>query len=133
LYGLKQAPHSWYEKLTRHLLKINFNHFNIDDATLFFKKVGKTIVYLMVYADDIFMIGNNEAYILSIKKELKKGFEMIYMGHLHYYIGIEVTQNLKYVSISQKKYNGELLQKFGMGDHNPLSTPMEPNLKITSK
>ena len=46
LYGLKQAPRVWYEKLTEHLLKLNFNHFDLDDATLFVKKVGKTVVYL---------------------------------------------------------------------------------------
>jgi hypothetical protein len=40
LYGLKQALRVWYEKLTKHLLKLNFKHFNIDDATLFVKKVG---------------------------------------------------------------------------------------------
>jgi hypothetical protein len=39
LYGLKQAPRAWYENLTEHLLKINFKHFNLDDATLFDKKV----------------------------------------------------------------------------------------------
>jgi hypothetical protein len=32
LYGLKQAPHLWYGKLTEYLLKINFKHFNLDDA-----------------------------------------------------------------------------------------------------
>jgi hypothetical protein len=68
LYGLKQAPHVWYEKLTKHLLKINFNHFNLDDATLFVKKGGKIVVYLIVYVDDILIIGNNEAYIASINK-----------------------------------------------------------------
>eukprot|EP00253_Pinus_taeda_P018454 PITA_18454 len=47
LYGLKQAPRAWYEKLTEHLLKLNFNHFDLDDATLFVKKVGKTVVYLV--------------------------------------------------------------------------------------
>ena len=35
LYGLKQAPRSWYEKLTENLLKIDFKHFDLDDATLF--------------------------------------------------------------------------------------------------
>jgi hypothetical protein len=112
----KEAPHAWYENLTEHLLKINFKHFNLDDATLFVKKVGKIVVYLVVYVDDLLITGNNEAYIASIKKELKKGFEMTDMGHLHYYLGIEVTQNPKYVFISQKKYIGELLNKFGMVD-----------------
>jgi hypothetical protein len=66
-------------------------HFNIDDATLFVKKIGKNVVYLMVYVYDHLIIRNNEAYIASIKKELKKGFEISYMGYLQYYLGIEVT------------------------------------------
>ena len=100
LYGLKQAPRTWYEKLTEHLLKLNFKHFNLDDATLFFKKVGKTIVYLEVYVDDMLIIGNNESYIASINKELKKGFEMKDLRHIHYYLGIEVIQNPRYIFIS---------------------------------
>jgi hypothetical protein len=133
LYGLKRAPQAWYEKLTKHLLKLNFKHFNLDDAILFVKKVGKTIVYLVVYVDDMLITGNNESYNASIKKELKKGFEMTYLGHLHYYLGIEVIQNPRFIFIFQKKYIGELLNKFGMVACNPISTPMEQNLKLTSK
>jgi hypothetical protein len=114
-------------------LKLNFKHFNIDDATLFFKKVGKIVAYLVVHVDDLLITGNNEICIASIKKELKRVFEMTYLGHLQYYLGIEVTQNPKYISISQKKYIGELLNKFGMVKCNPLSTLMEQNLKLTSK
>ena len=80
LYGLKQAPRAWYEKLTKHLLKLNFKHFDLDDATSFVKKVGKTIVYLVVYVDDLLMTGNND-YISSIKKELKKDFVMMDLAY----------------------------------------------------
>ena len=125
LYVLKQVPHAWYEKLTEHLLKLNFEHFDLDDATLFIKKVGRYVVYLVVYVDDLLMTGNNESYIASIKKDLKKIFEMTDMGHLHYYLGIEVTQHPKYIFLSQKKYVGELLSKFSMIECNPISTPME--------
>jgi len=132
LYGLKQAPRAWYEKPTEHLLKINFKHFDLNDATLFIKKVGKTIVYLVVYVDDILMIGNNESYIASIKKELGKSFEMTDLGYVHYYLGIEVTQHPKSIFLSQKKYIGDLLNRFGMTKCNRLATPMEQNLKLTS-
>jgi hypothetical protein len=67
---------------------LNFKHFNLDGATLFVKKVGKTIVYIVVYVDDVLIRGNNESYVAFIKKELKKGFKMIDLGHLHYYLGI---------------------------------------------
>jgi len=106
-------------------MKLNFKHFNLDDATLLVKKVGKTIVYLVVCVYDLFIIGNNENYIASIKKELKKGFNMTYLRHLHYYLGIEVIQNPKYIFISQKKYIREMLNKFDMGECNLVSTPME--------
>ena len=58
---------------------------------------------------------------------------MTNLGHLHYYLGIEVIQNPRFIFISQKKYIRELLNKFGMAECNPLSTPMEHNLKLTSK
>ena len=45
----------------------------------------------MVYVDDLFKTGNNESYIASINKELKKIFEMIDLSYVHYYLGIEVT------------------------------------------
>eukprot|EP00253_Pinus_taeda_P005716 PITA_05716 len=132
LYGLKQAPRAWYEKLTEHLLKLNFKHYDLDDVTLFVKKVGKTVVYLVVYVDDLLMIGNNESYIASIKKELRKGFEITDLGYVHYHLGIEVTQHPKSIFLFQKKYIGDLLNRFGMTECNPLSTPMEQNLKLTS-
>eukprot|EP00253_Pinus_taeda_P025912 PITA_25912 len=115
LYDLKQASRAWYKKLTEHILKLNFKHYDLDDATLFVKKFGKTIVYLMVYVDDLFMTGNNESYITSIKKELRKGFEMTDLGYVHYYLGIEVTQHPKFIFLFQKKYIGDILNNFGMG------------------
>ena len=63
LYDMKQAPHTWYEKITKHLLKLNFKHFNLDDATLFFKKFGRSIIFLVVHVDDLLMIGNTGSYI----------------------------------------------------------------------
>eukprot|EP00253_Pinus_taeda_P017268 PITA_17268 len=132
LYGLKQAPRARYEKLTEHLLKLNFKHYDLDDATLFVNKFGKTVAYLVVYVDDLLMTRNNESNIASIKKELKKGFEMTDLGYVRYYLGIKVTQYPKSIFLSQNKYIGDLLNRFGMIECNLVSTPMEQNLKLTS-
>eukprot|EP00253_Pinus_taeda_P014238 PITA_14238 len=56
--------------------------------------------------------GNSEIYIASIKKELKKGFEITGLGYVHYYLGIEVTEHPKSIFLSQKKYIGDLLNRF---------------------
>ena len=101
-------------KLTEDILKFNFKHYDLDDANLFVKKVGKIVVYLVVCVDDLLMTGNNESYVASIKKELRKGFEMYDLGYVHYYLGIEVTQPTKFIFLSQKKYIGDLLNRFGM-------------------
>jgi hypothetical protein len=112
---------------------LNFNHYNLDDATLFVNKIGKIVVYLVVYVDYMLITWNNESYIASTKKDLKKGFEMANLGHLHYYLGIEVTQNPYYIFMSQNKYVGELLNKFCMTERNHVPTPMQHNLKFSSK
>ena len=74
LYILKQAPRAWYEKLTEHLLKLNYKHFDLVDPTLFVKKFGRSVVYLVVYVDDLMITGCNEEYISSIRRELKRFF-----------------------------------------------------------
>ena len=106
LYGLKQASCAWYEKLTEHLLDLNYKLFDLDDATLFVKKIGKSVVYLVVYVDDLMTTRNNDDYIVSVKRELLKVFDMTYLGLLHYYLGIEVDQKPKYIFISQKSILG---------------------------
>jgi hypothetical protein len=44
-----------------------------------------------------------------------------------------VIQNPRFIFIFQKKFIGELLNKFDMDECNLVSTPMEQNLKLTSK
>lgn len=51
-YGLKQAPRAWYTELRTYLLNVRFVN-SISDTSLFILKYGKSIVYMLVYVDDI--------------------------------------------------------------------------------
>ena len=133
LYVLKRALHAWYEKLTKHVLELNYKNLDLNDATLFVKKVGSSVVYLVVYVDDLMITGNHGEYISYIKKELQKVFDMTNLGLLHYFLVIYVDQKPQHICIYRRKYVGKLLKKYGMMDCIPIATPMEQNLKLTSK
>ncbi|XP_076898498.1 uncharacterized protein LOC143552081 [Bidens hawaiensis] len=52
LYGLHQAPRAWYATLTAHLLEHGYKRGTIDQ-TLFIKTVGKDLILIQIYVDDI--------------------------------------------------------------------------------
>ncbi|GKA15706.1 ribonuclease H-like domain-containing protein [Tanacetum coccineum] len=49
------------------------------------------------------------------------------LGHLKYFLGIEVIKTEKDLCLSQRKYCLELLKEYGLLGCKPVSTPMEPN------
>lgn len=50
---------------------------------------------------------------------------------MHYFLGIEVEQTKAGTFTSQKKYVVEILDKFGMKNYNPVSTPIEYGLMLS--
>jgi hypothetical protein len=84
----------------------------------------KNLVILVLYVDDLIIIGNNEVHIKQVKEELQAGFKMAYLGTLHYYLGVEVTQHPNHIFLIQTKYSTDLLKKFGMEYCKPSLTPM---------
>lgn len=49
---------------------------------------------------------------------------------MHYFLGLEVWQNLDEIILSQGKYAMEILKRFGMMDRKSTTTPMTTNLKL---
>ncbi|XP_057955843.1 secreted RxLR effector protein 161-like [Malania oleifera] len=66
----------------------------------------------------------------SFKKSMMVEFEMSNLGMMHYFLGIEVLSSSTSILISQKKYVGEILDRFQMKDCNPVNTQSEFGLKL---
>ena len=60
-----------------------------------------------------------------------KEFEIIHIGLMAYYLGIEVKQQKDDIFIYEESYAKEILKKFKMNDCNPISTPMECRVKLS--
>ena len=59
------------------------------DLKLYFKLVQGMPLSLVLYVDDLFLIGN-EPMLLKCKRVLDFEFEMKDLGLMHYFLGLEV-------------------------------------------
>jgi hypothetical protein len=66
LYGLKQTPRAWFEKFRNTLLSFTFTQSQYD-SSLFFHTSASGIVLLLVYMDDIIIIGTNCGLITKLE------------------------------------------------------------------
>lgn len=90
-------------------------------------------VYLVVYVDDIVVTGNDDIKISQSKQHLSSHFQTKDLGHLKYFLGIEVAQSKEDIIISERKYALDILQETGMINCRPVDSPMDPNQKLMAK
>ncbi|CAN6684991.1 unnamed protein product [Malus baccata var. baccata] len=91
LYGLKQAPRAWYAKLTAALQSIGFSS-SQNDHSLFVKQ-DASVVYVLVYVDDILVTRPDSATCKTMISQLCALFPVKDLGSLHYFLGIEFMQS----------------------------------------
>ena len=99
-----------------------------SDHTLFLKRGKGKITALIIYVDDIIVIGND--LISSLQQYLPSEFEMKQLGNLKYFLGIEVARSKHDIFLCQRKYTIDLLSKTGLLESKPVDTPMEHNHKL---
>ena len=79
-----------------------------SDHTLFLKKQHDKITTLIVYVDDMVVTGNDSEERKALQNYLSREFEMKDLGHLKYFLGIEVSRSSEGI-LSQRKYVLDLL------------------------
>ena len=110
LYGVKQAPRAWYSRIDSYLLSIGFRKCKAY-PNLYYIVVGGVPIILLLNVDDLFITGG-EHLIDACKKDLASEFEMIDLGLIHYYLGMEVWQEDGHVFLGKGKYVSNVLNRF---------------------
>ena len=122
LYGLKQAPRAWFERFTSHLLTMGFTP-SLADPSLFLYRQGSTVVYLLLYVDDIIVTGNQPTAVQSLITKLAQEFDIKDLGQLKFFLGLQIDYRSSGFFVHQHKYATDLLAKFNMSTCKPCSTP----------
>ena len=92
--------------------------------------LGGKVTVLIVYVDDIILMGDNVVGINHLKKGLATEFEIKDLGALRYFLGLEIARSKKGIIFSQQKYMLDLLKKMGMSGCRPSNTFIDPNVKL---
>ena len=89
LYGLKQSPRMWYQKFDTFIRGLGFTRSKADHC-LYFKLIGDRVIYLVLYVDDMLLVGNDKEIIQDLKTKLSSKFNMKDIGAANYILGMEI-------------------------------------------
>ena len=113
IYGLKQASRSWNIRFDQVIKSFGFekilmNHMCTKDINLKW--------YLVLYVDDILLIGNDVGVMSSVKVWLSSQFDMKDLGEANFILGIKLWRDRKnkMLGLSQAGYIDKVLKRFNM-------------------
>jgi hypothetical protein len=117
------VPRAWYFRLSEKLIKLGFQASKADTSLFFYDKGGVTI-FLLVYVDDIIVASSSQEAVDAMPKDLRSNFALKDLGHLHYFLGIEVQYISSSINLSQGKYASDVLHRVRMVNCKPCATPL---------
>ncbi|XP_051134184.1 uncharacterized mitochondrial protein AtMg00810-like [Andrographis paniculata] len=96
-----------------------------------FGKVCRLCFILLLYVDDIIIMGYDASGISDLHAYLSQQFEMKSLGPLRYLLGLEVSDSPDAFFLSQAKYASDLLARAGLTDCQVVSTPLAYEVRLT--
>jgi hypothetical protein len=92
LYGLKQSPRMWYQNFDTYILGLGFVRSRVDHCVCS-KKVGNHFIYVVLYVDDMLLVGNNMDVIKEVKSQLSSKLDMKDLGAANFILGMEIKRD----------------------------------------
>lgn len=125
LYGLKQAARVWHEKLDCCLTEIGFKKSSADPS-LYFCMRHEGEVYLLVYVDDVLLVGSYRNSLRAVADEIAERFDVRMNDTVDRFLGITCEFKKDEVIIHSASAVARILQQFGMRSCRTASTPLPP-------
>ena len=115
IYGLKQASRSWNLSFDETIKTFGFKK-NVDEPCVYKHIKENKVVFLVLYVDDILLIGNDIGLLSDVKKWLVEKFQMKDLGQESYVLGIQIIRDHKnrLLAVSQASYIDKVLAWFSM-------------------
>lgn len=113
IYSLKHVGRNWFFTLCSALLDIGFQQSHAE-YSLFVIHQGIALAYLIIYVNDLILIGNDISLLVDRAITL----------------GIEVARSTSGTNLNQHKYTIDILTNASISSARLIHTPMEPNIYL---
>ncbi|GJR82586.1 retrotransposon protein, putative, ty1-copia subclass [Tanacetum coccineum] len=111
IYGLKQASRSWYKRFDEEIKRFRFAQ-NLDEPCVYQKASESNVTFLILYVDDIIIMGNHIPSLQSVKDYLGKCFAMKDLGEAAFILGIKIyrDRSKRLIGLCQNAYMDKILE-----------------------
>ncbi|GJR28224.1 retrotransposon protein, putative, ty1-copia subclass [Tanacetum coccineum] len=132
IYGLKQASRQWNKRFDDEIKKFGFTQ-NPDEPCVYLKASGSYVAILILYVDDILLMGNNIPMLQDVKSYLGRSFAMKDLGDAAYILGIKIyrDRSKRLIGLCQSAYIEKILKRFYMENSKRGTIPMQEKLKLS--
>lgn len=100
------------------------------DHNMYYKTKNGNILILLLYVDDLLLTENLDEKIQLLKEQLLATFEMMDLGKVFFYLGIEFVYLLSCIFLTQRGYIWDMLVEFGMEQCKLCNVPMHQNFTL---
>ncbi|KAK8593771.1 hypothetical protein V6N12_045845 [Hibiscus sabdariffa] len=134
IYGLKQASRSWNLRFNDAIKEFGFIR-NEDELCVYKKFSGSIVSFLILYVDDILIIGNDIPTLQSIKTWLSSCFSMKDLGEAAYILGVKIYRDIsrRLLGLSQSTYIDKVLKRFSMEESKRGFLPMRHGISLSKE
>ncbi|GKA70259.1 retrotransposon protein, putative, ty1-copia subclass [Tanacetum coccineum] len=132
IYGLKQASRQWNKRFDDEIKKFGFSQ-NADEPCVYLKASGSNVTFLILYVDDILIMGNNIPMLQGVKSYLGRCFAMKDLGEAAYILGIKIyrDRSRRLIGLCQSAYIEKILKRYHMENSKRRSIPMQEKLRLS--
>lgn len=82
-------------------------------------------ICILVYVDDLLIIGSDNAMIAKTKEYLHSTIHIKDLGTLKYFLGLEIARNNTGICLHQRKYTLDIIKDTGLTNAKPSAIPIE--------
>ena len=130
---MKQAPRQWYLKFDSFMTNHGYSRTTSYHCVFVKKYSDGNFTILLLYVDDMLIVGQDTSKISKLKSELSKSFAMKDLGPVKKILGIRIVRerSLGLIWLSQENYIKKVLERFNMDKAKPVNCPLAGHFKLS--